>query len=136
MLAIAAEQLEVAPEDLDIVGDQVEVRGAPGRGLSLDDIAQSSSSFGQKYEPVYGRGRAAPSAAAPGFVAHLARVRVDEETGTVQVLDYVAVQDVGRAINPAGIEDQIRGGVAQGIGWALYEHMCLRPGWPLADRHR
>jgi CO/xanthine dehydrogenase Mo-binding subunit len=41
----------------------------------------------------------------------------------VKVLDYVAVQDVGRAINPAGIEDQIRGGVAQGIGWALYEGM-------------
>ena len=42
----------------------------------------------------------------------------------MQVLDYVAVQDVGRALNPAGVEDQIRGGVAQGIGWALYEGMA------------
>ncbi len=120
VLAIAAERLEVAPEDLEIAGDRIEVRGAPGRGLSLSDI---SSGAGGTYEPIYGRGGAAPAAAGAGFVAHLARVRVDEETGVVQVLDYVAVQDVGRAINPAGIEDQIYGGVAQGIGWALYEQM-------------
>ncbi len=124
VLAIAADQLEVSPEDLEIVGDKVEVRGAPGKGLSLRRIAHLSSAFSQKYEPVYGRGRAAPSASAPGFVAHLARIRLDEETGFVQVLDYVAVQDVGRALNPAGVEDQVRGGVAQGIGWALYESMA------------
>jgi len=122
-LAIAAEELEVAPEDLEIGGGRIEVRGAPGRGLGLDKIAALSTDFGQRYEPVYGRGRAAPPVSAPGFVAHLARVRVDEETGAVWVLDYVAVQDIGRAINPAGIEDQIHGGVAQGIGWALYEGM-------------
>src|SRR5207244_7360231 len=85
--------------------------------------AEMSTGFFQKYEPVLGRGRVAPSASGPGFVAHLARVHVDEETGVVRVLDYVAAQDVGRAINPAGVEDQIRGGVAQGIGWALYEQM-------------
>lgn len=123
VLAIAADQLEVSPDDLEIAGDRVEVRGAPGKGLSLREIAHLSSDFGQKYEPVFGRGRAAPSASAPGFVAHLARVHVDEETGAVQLLDYVAVQDVGRALNPAGIEDQVRGGVAQGVGWALYETM-------------
>jgi CO/xanthine dehydrogenase Mo-binding subunit len=120
VLAIAAERLEVAPEDLDLVGGRVEVRGAPGRGLDLEEVAGA----GGRYEPVLGRGGAAPAAAGAGFVAHLARVRVDEETGVVQVLDYVAVQDVGRAINPAGIEDQVRGGVAQGLGWALYERMA------------
>jgi CO/xanthine dehydrogenase Mo-binding subunit len=57
-------------------------------------------------------------------VAHLARVEVDEDTGMVRVLHYVAVQDVGRAINPAGIEGQVRGGVAQGIGWALLEEIA------------
>jgi CO/xanthine dehydrogenase Mo-binding subunit len=61
--------------------------------------------------------------AAPGFVAHLARVHVDEDTGVVRILEYVSAQDVGRAINPAGIEGQVRGGVTQGIGWALYEQM-------------
>jgi len=118
VLEIAADNLEVAPDDLDIVEGRVEVRGAPGRGLSLEQIARMSTG---RYEPIYGRGRVAPSASAPGFAAHLARVHVDEETGAVRVLDYVAVQDVGKALNPAGIEDQICGGVAQGIGWALYE---------------
>jgi CO/xanthine dehydrogenase Mo-binding subunit len=42
-----------------------------------------------------------------------------------KVVGYVAIQDVGKAINPAGIEDQIHGGVAQGIGWALYEGIAL-----------
>ncbi len=121
VLEIAADHLEVSVDDLDIVGDRAEVRGAPGRGLSLEQVAQMSTGFGQRYEPVFGRGRSAPSASGPSFVAHLARVHVDEETGAVRVLDYVAVQDVGKALNPAGIEDQICGGVAQGIGWALYE---------------
>jgi CO/xanthine dehydrogenase Mo-binding subunit len=123
VLAIAAEEIEAAPEDLEIVGDQVQVRGVPDRGVSLKKIAEISTAFGAKYEPVLGQGRSAPPVAAPGFVAHLARVRVDRETGLVQVLEYVAVQDVGRAINPAGIYGQVEGGAAQGIGWALYERI-------------
>ncbi len=55
------------------------------------------------------------------FAAHVARVAVDPETGEVRVLDYVAAQDVGRAINRAEVEGQIHGGVMQGIGWALFE---------------
>jgi CO/xanthine dehydrogenase Mo-binding subunit len=123
VLAIAAEDLEAAPEDLEIVDGEVRVRGVPDRGVSLKRIAQLSTAFGGRYEPVLGHGRAAPPVSAPGFVAHLARVRVDEETGLVRVLDYVAIQDVGRIINPAGIHGQVEGGVAQGIGWALYERM-------------
>src|SRR5205814_4257605 len=59
----------------------------------------------------------------PMFAAHLAKVAVDPETGEVRVLDYLAAQDVGRAINPGEVEGQIHGGVVQGIGWALYEGM-------------
>src|SRR5256885_12334123 len=51
----------------------------------------------------------------------VAKVAVDPETGEVRVLDYVAVQDVGFAINPAEVEGQIYGGVTKGIGWALFE---------------
>jgi CO/xanthine dehydrogenase Mo-binding subunit len=80
--------------------------------------------FGGKYEPVFGRGSTAINQRAPGFAAHLARVRVDPDTGKTSVIDYVAVQDVGKAVNPAGVEDQIMGGVMQGIGWALYEQMA------------
>ena len=53
--------------------------------------------------------------------AHIADVEVDTETGKVRVIRYTAVQDAGRAIHPQQVEGQIRGGVAQGIGWALYE---------------
>lgn len=123
VLEIAADHLEAAPEDLHIVGDQVQVRGVPDRGVSLKRIAQLSTGFGEKYQPVLGQGRVGQPQAAPGFVAHLARVHVDEDTGVVRVLEYVSAQDVGRAINPAGVEGQVRGGVTQGIGWALYEQM-------------
>jgi CO/xanthine dehydrogenase Mo-binding subunit len=123
ILEIAADHLEAALEDLQIVGDQVQVRGVPDRGVSLQRIAQLSTGFGQKYQPVLGHGRVGQPQAAPGFVAHLARVHVDSDTGVVRILEYVSAQDVGRAINPAGVEGQVRGGVTQGIGWALYEQI-------------
>jgi xanthine dehydrogenase molybdenum-binding subunit len=53
--------------------------------------------------------------------AHIVDVEVDPETGQVTILRYTAVQDVGRAIHPAQVEGQMQGGIAQGIGWALYE---------------
>jgi CO/xanthine dehydrogenase Mo-binding subunit len=57
------------------------------------------------------------------MAAHLAHVRVDPDTRRPEIVRYVAVHDVGRAINPAMVEENIHGGVAQGIGWALYEQM-------------
>src|SRR5579884_2902669 len=94
IFALAAEMLEAAEQDLELAGGDA---------------------------PILGDGRDAHADSAPGFVAHLARVRVDEDTGLVTVLDYVAVQDVGKIINPAGIQGQVYGGVTQGIGWALME---------------
>jgi len=55
-------------------------------------------------------------------VAHLAKVKVDRETGEVKVLQYVAVQDVGYALNPMLVEGQIHGGVVQAIGLGLFEN--------------
>ncbi len=120
ILAIAAEMLEAAVDDLDIEGDRVIVRGVPDKHVSLQKIGQASTDFGSRYEPVYGRGRSALSAS-PMYAAHVARVAVDPETGEVRVLDYLAAQDVGFAINPAEVEGQIHGGVTQGLGWALFE---------------
>ena len=59
----------------------------------------------------------------PGTGVHIARVRVDPDTGRVEPVRYVVVQDVGRAINPALVEEQIHGGGAQGVGWAMYEEI-------------
>lgn len=123
VMAIAAQQLEAAAEDLELIEGEVRVKGVPGRGLSLAEVAGLSVDWGGGHEPVLGKGGSAITSSAPGFTAHVARVRVDEETGRVQVLDYLAVHDVGCAINPAEVEGQIHGGVAQGIGWALLEEI-------------
>jgi CO/xanthine dehydrogenase Mo-binding subunit len=118
---IAAKKLEVAAEDLELAEGNVRVKGVPGSAISLKEIAELSMAMTGGNEPVLGRGGSGITQSAPGFAAHLAEVEVDELTGEVKVTNYVAVQDVGFAINPASVEGQIHGGVAQGIGWALYE---------------
>jgi CO/xanthine dehydrogenase Mo-binding subunit len=123
VLDIAAQRLEASPEDLELNDGKVSVKGLPSRSITLKEIANLSMNFGGRFEPVYGRGSSAITRNAPGFAAHLVKVNVDPETGEVKVLDYVAVQDVGFAINPGEVEGQIQGGVTQGLGWALYEQM-------------
>jgi CO/xanthine dehydrogenase Mo-binding subunit len=119
-IAIAAQQLEASPEDLEISDGEVRVKGAPGRAVPLEQIARLSTS---KYEPIWGHGASAQKIIAPGFAAHLAKVRVDPDTGVVTLLEYVAAQDIGHALNPPAVIGQIMGGAVQGIGWALSEQM-------------
>jgi len=123
ILAIAADMLEASSSDLEIEGDKVIVRGAPAKSVELKKIASASMQFAGKYEPIYGRGRAALNTSSPQYGVHVARVAVDPDTGEVRVLDYVAVQDVGFAINPAEVEGQVYGGITQGLGWALFERV-------------
>jgi CO/xanthine dehydrogenase Mo-binding subunit len=123
ILAVASEALEASVEDLEIADGAVRVRGVPGSGLSLQEIAGRTMGFTARNEPVYGTGASAMKESAPGFAVHLAEVEVDAVTGETRPVRYVAVQDVGFAINPAEVEAQIHGGVAQGLGWALYEGM-------------
>jgi CO/xanthine dehydrogenase Mo-binding subunit len=123
LLAIAADKLEAAVDDLEIVDRAVRVRGVPGRFVTVAELAKASMQFGAKYEPVLGRGASATVARSPAFAAHLSEIGVDADTGDVRVLRHLVVQDVGRAINPAAVEGQIHGGVVQGIGWALFERM-------------
>lgn len=123
ILNIAAEHLEASAEDLELVDGNIQVKGVPGSGVTLKEIAGMSMTVGSRFEPVYGRGSSAITESAPGFAVHLAEVEVDDVTGETHVRRYVAAQDVGFAINPAAVEGQIHGGVAQGIGWALYEGM-------------
>ncbi len=60
---------------------------------------------------------------APAFAVHLVDLKLDAETGKVEILRYTAAQDCGRAVNPPSVEGQIQGGIAQGVGWALTEEM-------------
>jgi CO/xanthine dehydrogenase Mo-binding subunit len=141
VLKHASELIEAAPEDLVIERGSIHVRGVTEHRLALADVAQAALERGG---PIAGT-RSAVSAPvpvdprtmtgaffthfnAPTFHVHLAEVQVDPDTGRVEVVRYVVAQDVGRAINPGSVEGQIHGGVAQGIGYALYENIHLDEG--------
>jgi CO/xanthine dehydrogenase Mo-binding subunit len=124
LLHVASTELEIAPEDLEIVDSQVRPVGAPGRAVTLSELASKTLSFGSPHEPIEGYGGIAQVSRAPGAAAHLSHVRVDRETGAVTLLGHVIAQDVGRALNPALVEGQMQGGTAQGIGWALLEELA------------
>jgi CO/xanthine dehydrogenase Mo-binding subunit len=82
------------------------------------------------YDPINGVGEAYFTYS---YATHIARVKVDTLTGQVKVAKIWASHDVGRAINPAGLEAQIEGGAAQGIGWALTEDFKVSGGKVLSD---
>ncbi len=123
LLAAASEELEIGVGDLEVVDGVVRAVGAPDRSISVEEIAKKALRFGGRYEPIEGHGGSAQTSLAPSVSAHLAHVRVDRETGEVELLEYVIVQDVGRALNPALVEGQMRGGAVQAIGWALFEEL-------------
>jgi carbon-monoxide dehydrogenase large subunit len=129
-LAIAADHLEAAVEDLSLEDGRIAVRGAPGRGLSLAEVAAIATAPRPGYALPGGMD---PGLEASGYVhvpqstyssgAHAAVVEVDPETGTVRILRYVAVDDCGTMINPMVVEGQVHGGIAHGIGNALLEEV-------------
>jgi CO/xanthine dehydrogenase Mo-binding subunit len=121
---LAAQTFEAAPEDLEIQGGRVQVKGAPDKAIPLAKIAQRTMRYGSKQAPVYGSGRHAQNHPSPGFCAQLAEVEIDRDTGRVTVHRLVVVQDVGKAINPAAVRGQMAGGAVQGIGWALLEGLA------------
>ena len=123
LLALAARRLEASEADLEITGGVVGVRGVPARTIAVADLVKLTSGFGAGNPPIFGVASEAIVQRAPAFGAHVARIRLDADSGRVRVVDYAVAQDVGRAINPAAVRGQIHGGVAQGVGWALLERM-------------
>jgi CO/xanthine dehydrogenase Mo-binding subunit len=122
---IAADELEASVDDLAIEDGHVVVQGVPDRSISLADIGKKTNTFGSKVAPVLGVGSLSFTQQAPAFAAQLARIEVDPETGDLTIHDFVAVQDVGFAINPLGIEGQIQGGAVQSLGIALTEGLLF-----------
>jgi carbon-monoxide dehydrogenase large subunit len=122
---VAAHQLEADPEDVEFDEGEFHVAGAPEQSMTFQAVAQQSylaHDMPGDMEP----GLEATSFYDPDnfvfpFGTHAAVVEVDPDTGEVDVERYVAVDDVGPQINPKIVEGQIHGGVAQGIGQALYE---------------
>jgi len=120
---IAAHRLEAAEEDVDFEDGQFRIRGVHSRALSLQDVAEvaHSGDLPEGLEP----GLEASTTYTPEetfpFGTHVAVVEVDPDTGEVAVERYGAVHDCGVQINPDIVRGQIHGGIAQGIGQALYE---------------
>ena len=122
VLDVASEQLEAAVEDLEIDGGDVRVKGVPNRSVSLVDLVTRAEAAGGQ-GPIHAVGRSSVDAAAPMFTVHVARVKVDLETGAIRITRYAAFQDVGHAISAELIRDQVHGGLMQGIGRALGEEL-------------
>jgi carbon-monoxide dehydrogenase large subunit len=123
---IAAHQLEAAPEDVAFEDGEFHVAGAPERAMNIQEVADTA--YGEIEDLPEGEelGLDATTFYDPPeytfpFGTHVAIVEVDPETGAVAFERYVAVDDVGNQINPKIVEGQIHGGIAQGLGQALYE---------------
>jgi carbon-monoxide dehydrogenase large subunit len=148
-LRVAAQAMEAAPEDLEITGGMVRVKGDPASEISLgtvavlsnplryafDDAAQAATQFaggdiskppvGDGDEPgIEGRDYYSPVRSTFASGMHAVVVETDPDTAEIRVLRYCVVHDCGRIINPLIVQGQIHGGVAQGVGGALYERMA------------
>ena len=132
MAKFAALKLEADANDIDFEGGRVFVRSAPEKSASFADVAQmaySAIELPEDTEP----GLEETHFFEPGnftfpFGAHVVLAEVDPETGEVEILRYVAVDDVGNMINPLLVRGQIHGGIAQGMGQALEEEMIYGEG--------
>ncbi|MFH1115887.1 MAG: xanthine dehydrogenase family protein molybdopterin-binding subunit [Pseudomonadota bacterium] len=139
LLQLGAEALEAAEEDLVLKDRAIFVKGSPDKSLPIAKLLRNAhfSPGGRMmmadffYDPAnenMGRDFRGNMSATYSFGAHGVRVRVDEETGKVEILDYVAAHDVGRAINPMLLDGQVHGGVMMGVGYALTEQVILEKG--------
>jgi carbon-monoxide dehydrogenase large subunit len=148
-LRIAADALEANTEDLEIVDGIVRVAGSPGAEISLatvavlsnplryafDDAARAATQFAvsdtgkppvaEGEEPgIEGREFFSPMQSTFASGMHAVVVETDPDTAEIKILRYCVVHDCGNLINPRIVEGQIHGGVAQGVGGALYERMA------------
>jgi carbon-monoxide dehydrogenase large subunit len=124
---IVAHQLEAAPEDIEIAEGQFRVRGTD-KGMALADVSGIAhvrpELMPEGMEPALEENSFFdPENFVFPFGAHACEVEVDVETGKVRVTRYLAVDDCGNAINPMLVDGQVHGGVAHGIGQALYEQI-------------
>jgi carbon-monoxide dehydrogenase large subunit len=132
---IAATMLEAAFEDVVLESGRYQVKGAPGKTLGLADIAATAHGEGLAKEIEYGLEASdffRPVQLVYPFGAHVAVVEVDRDTGAVRLRDYVSVDDCGVRISPMLVAGQVHGGLAQGIGQALWEDLVYTTDGQLA----
>jgi aerobic carbon-monoxide dehydrogenase large subunit len=122
---IAAHMLEAAEDDIEFEGGRFSVAGSPGTNVTIQEVAGAAylaSNLPDGMEPVLSESHFfdPPNFTWP-YGTHVCVAEVDTETGSVTIPKYVAVDDCGPVVNPAIVDGQLHGGIAQGIAQALYE---------------
>ena len=139
LLREAAEEIEALAEDLIIRNNLIFVKGSPGKNLKVEEVCRKLRARGiltsgsgtfnpptpEKLDPETGAGI---PYGAYSYATQMVEVEVDTETGQFEVLRVIAAHDVGRAINPMGIEAQIEGGAVMGLGYAMMEELVWSEG--------
>ena len=143
MLEVAADELEISPDDLETDGEgNIRVKGSPDRSINIIDLALAAHfKYGRT---IAGRGmymkpksdvdpetgKMDPDST-EAHACTIAEVEVDTETGEVTVISLKSAYEIGRQVNPALVEGQIRGGSVMGMAHALYE--STHPYYPAVD---
>lgn len=125
ILKLASEKLEVPEADLVLADEQVQVVGAPGKSIRLSELAQAA--IGSIEGPISGQWVLGRIPTYPSYSVAIVTVEVDPGTGQVRLIDLVAGQDVGRALNPMLVEGQIEGGAVQAVAYGWMEGYSYLP---------
>lgn len=125
LLRLASAELEIDAGDLELADGRIRVRGAPERSLdfaALARLALPGPALAQGFTPGISEEDFFATDKRPfPYGVHMVAVEVDRETGMIEILDYLVMEDIGRKVNPMIVEGQMAGGLAQGIGGALLE---------------
>ena len=127
MKLIASHMLEASPSDVTLEDGKFFVSGSPQKAVSFTEVAMAanlSNTLAPGIEPglettVFWE----PEACVFPFGTHICVVEIDKDTGDAEIKRFVAVDDCGRQINPLLVEGQVHGGIAQGVGQAMYEQV-------------
>ncbi|HEX2226578.1 MAG TPA: xanthine dehydrogenase family protein molybdopterin-binding subunit [Candidatus Binatia bacterium] len=129
-LRLAAHIMEANPDDLELDGGKIFIRGMPERSISFSELARAAvpgwaSKLPDDLEPgLEATFYFVPPTVTWANAAHVTLIELDVQTGAIKLLRYIVAHDAGKLINPLLVEGQIHGGVAQGIGAALYEEVA------------
>ena len=126
LLERAGKRLRLAPEELEVRDRRIYVKSDPQRGISVAEVTrQATYNLEGEHLNIFGKGSFSPTQSPPPFAAVFAEVEVDTETAEVKILKILYVNDSGRVINPATVEGQIEGGIAQSVGYCLTEDYVI-----------
>jgi xanthine dehydrogenase molybdenum-binding subunit len=126
LLERAAKKLEVSPNDLEVKERRIFAKSDSKREISVREVVKEAMyNFKGEHLNISGRGSFSPKLNPPPFSVVFTEVEVDTETGQVKVLKILYLADPGKAINPATVEGQLEGAIAQSLGYVLSEDYAI-----------